>query len=936
MFGVGKTCIGVYMEYNTLDSNINEKKSERFVVLTFLSHHVFMFIGALNLKWESWIPVIILGAGAASLVVLVGKYWNYITRAMFCTMMICFSLVIYGIQSLDFNSVIVPFISVTILIGWYSIEKLLFIPFISTTFFVLYHMLTQRKDAVNNLEEFYTYYIPILNVYFIIIIIYLWVKRKNQNSEKINSVIKSLKVAERGKDDLLANVSHEIRTPINTITGMSEVILREDEINDKVREQVLDIQLCGRQLVSIVSDILDFSELQSGKQEITEVAYNISSTINDIINMANAMKKGKNIEFIVECDANMPSILLGDEQRIRRTILNLINNAIKFTNDGCIVLKISYRAEMYGINMSVSVKDTGIGIDKEHLEKLFTSYNQVDTKRNRQEGGIGLGLAISKAIIEKMGGFISVNSEQGKGSEFKFVIPQKVQDYEPIAKVEDLKRLKVLIYINLEHFPMVQIRDAYNSMIINIANSLGVGYHFCHNLAELKRRLSHNYTTHVFISYGEYMQDPEFFDKTAEQCGVVVAIDEIQDRHIKCNKILKLYKPFYVLPVVNLLNGESSRKTSNSKRFVAPNARILVVDDNEINLKVVSGLLKPYKIKIVTATSGAEALDKIEDKNFDIVFMDHMMPEMDGVETLKRIRNKNNLYYKEVPIIVLTANAVAGAREMFLKEGFQEFISKPVELTVLDRELKNYLPEDKLIFEDDPRFESLSEKAMVNISQEKNIINLPEPEDNENSERELELGDICIEDGITYCGTKEDYIDVLQIHCKNGEKNRKELQDFYDNKDWKNYTILVHALKSSMKTIGAQKLSELAKHLEAAGKLSEVDYIINNHDEMMQEYNRVLDILYKCFDYTPVEKKELDLSELSEVSREELGEIVSKMEDAMYQWDGDKMAELLVGLDKCRLGNNSMKEIIDTINAKIDMSDYMSACETLKHWIDKH
>ena len=237
---------------------------------------------------------------------------------------------------------------------------------------------------------------------------YLIRLRKATEAELLENITE-LEKAQRSKDDFMANVSHEIRTPINTISGMSEMVLRED-ISPTVRENVFDIQTAGRNLQSIVSDILDFSELESGKMELVEEPYNITSTINDIINMSLAKKGDKPIEIIVDCDASIPCNLLGDEIKLRRVVMNLVNNAIKFTNEGCVTISFGCRREAYGINLVVKVKDTGIGIEEENLEKLFTSFNQVDTKKNRMEGGIGLGLAIANAIVMKMGGFITVSS----------------------------------------------------------------------------------------------------------------------------------------------------------------------------------------------------------------------------------------------------------------------------------------------------------------------------------------------------------------------------------------------------------------------------------------------------------------------------------------------------------------------------------------------
>ena len=320
-----------------------------------------------------------------------------------------------------------------------------------------------------------------------------------------------------------------------------------------------------------------------------------------------------------------------------------------------------------------------------------------------------------------------------------------------------------------------------------------------------------------------------------------------------------------------------------------------------------SGILEPYKMNITLSTSGADALEKIENKQFDLIFMDHMMPEMDGIETLKRIRNKNGLYYKEVPIVALTANSVAGAREMFLDEGFQEFISKPVELSILDRTIRNFLDPKKLIYNS------------VDNDEEKCVA-------------EKGLEDFNIEQGITYCGNYDNFIDVLQIHCNEGEDNLIKLNDLFERKDWKNYSILVHGLKSSMKSVGANILSEKARLLESASKRLDEQYIFNNHYDMMQEYERIIKVLYNYFE---IDCEQSDESDLPQIDREQFDKIISDFEIATYSCDETKLLEIVSELENSCYINKSTDEIVETIKNKISMSDYFSAFEALKKWKDK-
>ncbi|MDY3796599.1 MAG: ATP-binding protein [Agathobacter sp.] len=884
---------------------MDQEKIEKYALLVFSIHNISMFVGAINNNWSSWISVLFLVMGVINSIVVFGQHWDFKSRAMFVAFSIYLCMAIFCTQSENVLDIFIPFLGVTVLLGLYGIQKLMLISFGAISFVILYHMCIVHSFEINNADSIFKYGMPIINVYFIIFVLYFWNVKRNENSRMMGSIIRDLKIAEQGKDDFLANVSHEIRTPVNTVVGMSEVILREN-LDENIKEDILNIQTSGRQLVSIVSDILDFSELQSGKMKLVEVEYNLTSTIKDIIVMSQAMSIDKDIEIIVDCDGSIPVNLIGDEQKLRRMILNLINNAIKFTNEGCIVLSFEYRKEEYGINLLITVRDTGIGINKKDIEKLFTTYNQVDTKRNRQEGGIGLGLAIVKSIVEVMGGVISVKSELQKGSEFKIVIPQKVRSYEPLAAPVRSNNYRLLTYFDVEQFKHVSVRDAYMRQIAHIADDLNIQMHMCHNISELKRRVERDFTSIVLIGINEYNKEQHYFDEISSRIKVVVLLDRTDLNQIKSSKIIKLCKPIFVGSFINSINqGNDTVK----EKFTAPDAEILIVDDNLINLKVISGLLEPFNMKITLSTSVADALEKIDKKQFDLIFMDHMMPEMDGIETLKRIRNKNGLYFKEVPIIALTANSVAGAREMFLEEGFQEFIAKPVELSILERVLRTFLAPNKLIYE------NVTGKS-VSVT-----------EDN------CGLEDFDIEQGITYCGNYENFIDVLRIHCNEGEDNLIKLSQLYDNRDWKNYTILVHSLKSSMKSVGANLLSEKARLLESAAKNSNEDFILQNHNDMIAEYERIIKVLYSYFKVDGEDGSHVD--DLPVMDRENFNNLLSEFEQAAYSCDEQKMQQLLSDIEGHSYLNISTEEISEILKNKISMSDYFSAYEALKKWKEK-
>ena len=903
------------MEYFNQNKE-NQRKSERFVIILYSLYTFSLCVGVIKLKWDMWVPAVMLALLAAGWTVFLTKYRNPRVRATITTVLMQLTVVLYAAKIDNLSNVIPTFLALSVLIAIYGYSELLWGTVISLLFMIFYHSVIIDTIWTMPGETRAHLLYQLGNIFSVEFVLSVWLKFRKESNEQVHKIIDALMDAEQSKDDFLSNVSHEIRTPVNTICGMSEMALREFDL-EKMREEVFDIRDAGHNLMSLVTDILDFSQLQQGKMNLEEEAYNITSTINDIINMAMARKADKQIELIVDCDADIPSGLLGDEKKIRRVIMNLVDNAIKFTNEGGVIIRINARKENYGVNLCISVKDTGIGITEESLEKLFESFSQVDTRRNRQEGGVGLGLAISKALVQKMGGTITVKSRPGKGSTFRFVVPQKVLDEKPIGAVENREKVNIAAYFDMEQFDMMTIRDEYSTLIMNMVRKLRVRCHVCRNLAELMRREANEAFTHIFISLEEYQEDEAYFDALAKTTQVIIVIDRPREKYLSNPNFIRLYKPFYVLPVVSILNGSRDAKGGKQMirpgKFTAPDAHILVVDDNRMNIRVVEGLLKEYQIKVTYATSGQEALQIIENMSYDFVFMDHMMPEMDGVETLHRIRDKVGQYYQKVPIIALTANAAPGNREMFLEEGFNDFVSKPLEVSVLERVLRRNLPEDKLIFQEKKEAQEIKESK----------------------EDAFAVGDLDVENGILYCGGKEEYLQILEAFYEEKEECSGNLSELFEKQDWANYTIKVHALKSMMQNIGASPLSAKAKALEMAGKKNDIDYIMKNHEDMLTEYLRVM----RELEESPLVHTEAvtDASEIKEspdmpeLNESDFDEMFAKFEDAAYTLDGKTMLAVVCEMQKYQYHQTALEKKLASVKKKVEMSDYMSALDTLTH-----
>lgn len=931
----------------------NQKKIERFILAVYTFYSIFMMLDAREKNWNDGFTIIVIAMLFVAWVVNVGKIKDYLFRAKITSIFIQCTVVLYAVLLDNVKTVIPLFLVSVMLLGLYGYEKMLYISLVSVVVVFFYHLFISKtieldsELAVRNITgHFFTI---LLTEY----IIYIWTKRNREGSDRLIEIIEESKEVENSKDDFLANVSHEIRTPINTICGMSELLLHDNMV-DNARDKVLDIRMAGLNLMSIVSDILDFSELYSGKMGYEAEAYNIRTTINDVIDMAIAKKNGKRIELIVDCDANIPSVMLGDEKKLRRVMLNIVNNAIKFTEKGCVSLIVGYRKESYGVNLIITIKDTGIGIDEESLEKSFRSFNQVDSSRRRKEGGVGLGLAISHALVEKMGGAITIKSRVGKGTTVRFVIPQQVLDESPIATINDKSNVNVATYIDVEQYDMEEIRDEYTNNIIHMAEQLKGRCHMCRNFAELQRRYEKKKFSHVFISIIEYRVNREYFEELAKKTKVVIVLERKDEKYIKNGNFIKVYKPFDIFAITAILNGEySNNGTENvTESFVAPDAHVLVVDDNKMNLRVIEGFLGKYKIKVTTAISGKEALEKVESEDYDFIFMDHMMPDMDGVETLHKIRNKVGAYYHNVPIIALTANAVAGAREALMKEGFNGFLEKPLEKSVLERTIKRNISPEKIITIKKYTNTNINVNTEVDLSRNTEEIESVNEDVNTNSQpvyeeiesnneaNKLVIDGLDTKTGILYCNGEEEYIKILQAYCMEYMDLVTDVKKLFESEDWKNYTIAVHGIKSAMKSIGAMHVSELAKGLESAGRENRVDYIKENHNELVEQYESLFAELKKvpCIQEglkeLEEEKAVEEIEETEDIVMEELteeifNEVLETMEAAMYELETDKMLEELDKLKNHKYCGVSLNEYVSAAKRNIVMSDYMTAVEKL-------
>ena len=562
------------------------------------------------------------------------------------------------------------------------------------------------SDGITYITSLVLWVFGLLLVLFVIITVYLFITaEKAKESDELREAKSEAENANKAKSQFLANMSHEIRTPIHGIMGMNEMVLRETQ-DDNIRGYAKSIKSASENLLEIINGILDFSKIEAGKIEMEETAYSLRGLLNDIVNIIAPLAGKKGLDFQVKVDENLPSELYGDVAKIRQVIVNLLNNAVKYTKQGKVTLHIRGALVGDNLNLKVKVEDTGIGIKEDNIEKLFVDFERAEMDKNWEIEGTGLGLAIVNKLVQYMKGKIKVNSVYGEGSTFTVTIPQRIIDRRCIGDFQ------------------VEREDSVNE--------------------------------------------------------------------------------------------------TYSARFIAPSARILVVDDHEMNLMVLKNLLKESRVQVTTCSSGKECIELMIHNTYDVVFLDHMMPEMNGIETLEEIIKKN--IKRESKVVALTANAIVGVKEMYLSKGFDDYLSKPIDIVKLERLLLTFIPKKKI--------------QMIELPVETKGY---QEQTNELINDRWQYIDQSI--GMKYSSDNEDmYKSLVQVYCDFAENKMEQLQDTFNSKVWDDYVTYVHAVKSTSLNIGAKKLSALAADIEEkgmeylAGVDEKLDYLMEKHEDLIHLY----------------------------------------------------------------------------------------------------
>ncbi len=620
--------------------------------------------------------------------------------------------------------------------------------------------------------------------------------------------------ANKAKSRFLANMSHEIRTPINVVLGFDEMIIRESS-EKSIRKYAADIMSASKTLLSLINDILDLSKAEAGKMEIIPQQYELASLINDLNNLVRSGAEKKGLKFNLNVNRHIPNLLFGDEVRIRQCVTNLLTNAVKYTREGFVTLHVSCsdikKDEGHlSIELRFEVEDSGIGMKPETLEDLFSPYKRIEEERNRNIEGTGLGMSITRQLLELMDSDLKVESEYGKGTRISFEIMQEV-----------------------------------------------------------------------------------------------ILPDEIGDISGRISETF----------------GEEAYR----ELFHAPEARILVVDDTEMNMTVIKSLLKKTQIGIDTASGGKDAIKLALKNEYDAIFIDHMMPDMDGIETLDIIRKEGK--NTDAPAIALTANAISGAEQMYLKAGFTDYLSKPVDGIKLERMLFGILPKEKILTweaaEGTERKDTAGDRQGAHMESGVYEFVTMNPDERSDTLPEwlINISEIDLDNGLKYCGGIDGYLSIIEAFHQTASYKADEIETLFKDKDINNYTIKVHALKSSARIIGANDLSELAKKLEKAGDDNDVQFIEDNTGTLLKMYRKL----------------DKELSKMDEISADfpllssaEMKEAYQTMIEVAKSMDYGMMHELLKKVRQYRLegADDEIVCMIEDLLTKLEWDEIIKTIET--------
>ena len=779
----GRASIGVerYASGSVLQDDKRVKKVVFYVYILFATYFIMMFY-----RFQK-APMFVIVTLATMLISFLVTFIRKTTVKIhgLCMSGCLFAIVaMYGLIPGEHNRLTDMFLAAAVVVSLYQKMELNIFMLISTIVYYLYMVLAGRyisQTGSFDVSETILDLLIILIGSLMLLVVIAWNK---QLQVRLKQKAEEAETAANSKSAFLANISHEIRTPLNAILGMNELVLRESR-QPHIKEYAMYIKNSGKSLLTIISDILDLSKIESGKVYLVNENYSLSSLVEDVERSIQKRIMEKGLELKIYVEPELHENLKGDEVRIKQIIMNLLTNAVKYTEKGEVRLYITGTVVDNKQDLTIEVSDTGIGMRSEDMDKLFTNFERLDLKRNRSVEGTGLGLPITKNLLVAMGGDITVSSVYGEGSTFTATVGQEIVNEEQIG----------------------DYRKKY------------------------KEKLHHEVRYH--------------------------------------------------------------------ESFHAEDARILVVDDNEVNLKIVVGLAKNTKLQIDTALSAAEGLKLIRQHSYQLLLIDHMMPEMDGIEMLQHVKTMDGGIYKDIPAVAITANALSGAKQTYLDAGFCGYLSKPIDPERFEQIIKDNLPQEYVTECGDGNGDTATE------GQETDGTSDPKQEE------EWSIPGIDIAKALSYIGgSRELYISLLQTYLDGSEERIRKLEECKNKEDIFNYDITIHGLKGISASIGADSMAIAAAGLEEACKdpQTAMTYIQMNHDQVVSRYRELLEQIKKWLANIETDGK-IEKEAVTNIT--EMLTIISDLKTAVFEYKEKAACTCLE-----RLYKTEIPELADEMGAK--------------------
>ena len=836
-----------------MDKNNDELfiSSHLMMLLTYTIFSVILVAEIFVMDWEKWMTFLILGGVLLSWYIYFSNIGSGRMRLWVCSLLMMATFFYYGTHdtsTFDLAVVICVVMFLYTMTGIHSLVTLCQFTYYITMAYEIINLAAggMKFDSLTLTRTLLHVAVVTMTAWISRTIINKWQEVLGHSKEEITKLNEST-----GRlNDFIANVSHEIRTPINTILGLCNIEISKETDRDR-KNDLVAIEEAGKRIGEQISNILDFSEIDRNDVAVNYEDYMLSSVFNDLVSEIEPHRK-KNIELIIDVEPSIPSVMNTDVDKLKKILWHLIINGIKFTNEGGVYVHVSSVSQVYGINLIIEVKDTGIGMDEHQLEMIYDDFYKADSGRDRTTGGLGLGMMIVHGFVKSLGGFMIIESSIGGGTSVRVSIPNRIIDPNPCMSVKDRESISLGAYLHFEKYSNPHVREFYDSMVRNIVTGLKVSMHRVDNLGSLRALVDNKKLTHLFAGPEEYNSAVEYMESLASDVLVTVVANPEELNRPTASKVRVMPKPFYCFPVVGILNSKPGDDVFEEGAVSFTGARALIVDDEPMNLIVSSGMLRRYGMIVTTCESGQEAIDLCRQNEYDVIFMDHMMPVMDGVEAMRRIRSEQTRSKVITPVIAFTANAVSSAREMFRQAGFDGFVAKPVDMVELERVLKRVLPPALVVANSNqPPKEDHSGIAPDDIFDRLKAIG------------------VDTDTGMYYSqNDAEFYKTLLNQYVQESTAKKKTMEESLALGNLGDYAIQVHSIKSTSKMIGEMNLSEMAKELEEAAKRGDRAFVDKSHDAMLAVYERLLDAIDPDRAASKVKEDTSDFDEILEFEPE--------------------------------------------------------------------